>query len=140
EPPAGDGLHEGTEEEQRVGNRIFIIVIQALVNLLVCHDSRLLTGAPFHHLSLPATFSYFYTSSFTTSSSSSSHTEHFTKCVRIDRNRPGPGQPALVWYVMGIGEAEAFSERLKRELLALEAANVHSLMESESIIEEVLLI
>ncbi|KAJ8467007.1 hypothetical protein OPV22_029559 [Ensete ventricosum] len=41
-------------------------------------------------------------------------------------------------YVMGIGEAEAFSERLKRELLALEAANVHSLMESESIIEEVL--
>ncbi|WOL03089.1 hypothetical protein Cni_G11809 [Canna indica] len=42
------------------------------------------------------------------------------------------------WYVMGIGEAEAFSERLKRELLALEAANVHALLESEPIIEEVL--
>ncbi|KAG1368535.1 exocyst complex component SEC3A [Cocos nucifera] len=41
-------------------------------------------------------------------------------------------------YVMGIGEAEAFSERLKRELLALEAANVHALLESESLIEEVL--
>ncbi|XP_038983629.1 exocyst complex component SEC3A-like isoform X2 [Phoenix dactylifera] len=41
-------------------------------------------------------------------------------------------------YVMGIGEAEAFSERLKRELLALEAANVHALLENESIIEEVL--
>ncbi|XP_042463879.1 exocyst complex component SEC3A-like isoform X1 [Zingiber officinale] len=39
-------------------------------------------------------------------------------------------------YVMGIGEAEAFSERLKRELLALEAANVHALVECESIIEE----
>ncbi|KAG6486007.1 hypothetical protein ZIOFF_054577 [Zingiber officinale] len=41
-------------------------------------------------------------------------------------------------YAMGIGEAEAFSERLKRELLALEAANVHALVECESIIEEVL--
>ncbi|XP_010906918.1 exocyst complex component SEC3A [Elaeis guineensis] len=41
-------------------------------------------------------------------------------------------------YVMGIGEAEAFSERLKRELLALEAANVHALLENEPIIEEVL--
>ncbi|PKA48344.1 Exocyst complex component SEC3A [Apostasia shenzhenica] len=41
-------------------------------------------------------------------------------------------------YVMGIGEAEAFSERLKRELQALEAANVHSLLESESLIQEVL--
>lgn len=40
-------------------------------------------------------------------------------------------------YVMGIGEAEAFSERLKRELLALEAANVHALLESEPVIEEV---
>ncbi|XP_042406187.1 exocyst complex component SEC3A-like [Zingiber officinale] len=39
-------------------------------------------------------------------------------------------------YVMGIGEAKAFSERLKRELLALEAANVHALVECESIIEE----
>ncbi|KAG6487722.1 hypothetical protein ZIOFF_056319 [Zingiber officinale] len=44
----------------------------------------------------------------------------------------------LGMYVMGIGEAEAFSERLKRELLALEAANVHALVECESIIEEVL--
>lgn len=41
-------------------------------------------------------------------------------------------------YVMGIGEAEAFSERMKRELLALEAANVHSLLESAPLIEEVL--
>lgn len=38
---------------------------------------------------------------------------------------------------MGIGEAEAFSERLKRELLALEAANVHALLENESLIVEV---
>ncbi|CAA7393847.1 unnamed protein product [Spirodela intermedia] len=41
-------------------------------------------------------------------------------------------------FVMDIGEAEAFSERLKRELLALEAANVHALLESEPLIEEVL--
>lgn len=41
-------------------------------------------------------------------------------------------------YVMGIGEAEAFSERLKRELLALEAANVHAILESEPMVEEVL--
>ncbi|CAL9080284.1 unnamed protein product [Musa textilis] len=41
-------------------------------------------------------------------------------------------------YVMGIGEAEAFSERMKRELLALEAANVYALLESEPLIEEVL--
>ncbi|KAI3888620.1 hypothetical protein MKW92_022176 [Papaver armeniacum] len=41
-------------------------------------------------------------------------------------------------YVMGIGEAEAFSERLKRELLALEAANVHAILENEPIIDEVL--
>ncbi|XP_031406363.1 exocyst complex component SEC3A-like [Punica granatum] len=41
-------------------------------------------------------------------------------------------------YVMGISEAEAFSERLKRELLALEAANVHAILESEPLIEEVL--
>lgn len=40
-------------------------------------------------------------------------------------------------YVMGIGEAEAFSERLKRELLALEAANVHAILESEPLIDEV---
>ncbi|OVA05191.1 Exocyst complex [Macleaya cordata] len=41
-------------------------------------------------------------------------------------------------YVMGIGEAEAFSERLKRELLALEAANVHAILETEPLIEEIL--
>ncbi|KAL3840347.1 hypothetical protein ACJIZ3_024938 [Penstemon smallii] len=41
-------------------------------------------------------------------------------------------------YVMGIGEAEAFSERLKRELQALEAANVHAILESEPLVDEVL--
>ncbi|KAL5777912.1 hypothetical protein ACOSP7_010838 [Xanthoceras sorbifolium] len=41
-------------------------------------------------------------------------------------------------YVMGIGEAEAFSERLKRELQALEAANVHAILETEPLIDEVL--
>ncbi|KAF7817545.1 exocyst complex component SEC3A isoform X1 [Senna tora] len=41
-------------------------------------------------------------------------------------------------YVIGIGEAEEFSERLKRELQALEAANVHAILESEPMIEEVL--
>lgn len=41
-------------------------------------------------------------------------------------------------YVMGIGEAEAFSERLKRELQALEAANVHAILETEPMVEEVL--
>ncbi|KAI7745242.1 hypothetical protein M8C21_010626 [Ambrosia artemisiifolia] len=41
-------------------------------------------------------------------------------------------------YVMGIGEAEAFSERLKRELHALEAANVHAILESEPLVDEVL--
>lgn len=40
-------------------------------------------------------------------------------------------------YVMGIGEAEAFSERLKRELQALEAANVHAILETEPMIDEV---
>lgn len=38
---------------------------------------------------------------------------------------------------MGIGEAEAFSERMKRELLALEAANVHAILESEPLVDEV---
>ncbi|KAK4768707.1 hypothetical protein SAY87_003848 [Trapa incisa] len=41
-------------------------------------------------------------------------------------------------YLMGIGEAEAFSERLKRELHALEAANVHAILECEPMIDEVL--
>lgn len=40
-------------------------------------------------------------------------------------------------YVMGISEAEAFSERLKRELQALEAANVHAILENEPLIDEV---
>jgi hypothetical protein len=43
-------------------------------------------------------------------------------------------------HVMGIGEAEAFSERLKQELVALEAANVYQLLESEPLIEEVLFV
>lgn len=38
---------------------------------------------------------------------------------------------------MGISEAEAFSERLKRELQALEAANVHAILENEPLIDEV---
>ncbi|KAI4978209.1 hypothetical protein ZWY2020_014763 [Hordeum vulgare] len=42
----------------------------------------------------------------------------------------------LDMYVMGIGEADAFSERLKKELVALEAANVYQLVESEPLIEE----
>ncbi|XP_004501046.1 exocyst complex component SEC3A-like isoform X2 [Cicer arietinum] len=41
-------------------------------------------------------------------------------------------------YIMGISQAEAFSERLKRELQALEAANVHAILESEPLIDEVL--
>ncbi|KAL3514581.1 hypothetical protein ACH5RR_027298 [Cinchona calisaya] len=41
-------------------------------------------------------------------------------------------------YVMGISEAEAFSERLKRELQALEAANVHAILENEPLVDEVL--
>jgi hypothetical protein len=43
-------------------------------------------------------------------------------------------------YVMGIGEADAFSERLKQELGALEAANVYQLLESEPLIDQVLLV
>ncbi|KAL4575010.1 hypothetical protein LXL04_021850 [Taraxacum kok-saghyz] len=46
-------------------------------------------------------------------------------------------------YVMGIGEVEAFSgeveafsERLKREFHALEAANVHFILESEPLVDE----
>jgi hypothetical protein len=38
---------------------------------------------------------------------------------------------------MAIGEAEAFSDRMKRELVALESANVYALMETESVVEEV---
>ena len=39
---------------------------------------------------------------------------------------------------MGIGEAESFLESLKRELQALEAANVHAILESEPLIDEVI--
>ncbi|MED6122667.1 Exocyst complex component S3A [Stylosanthes scabra] len=42
-------------------------------------------------------------------------------------------------YVMGIGEAEVFSERLKRELQALEAANVHAILDTEPLIDEILI-
>lgn len=57
-------------------------------------------------------------------------------CTQISRLAP------FVWflsnrYVLGIDEAEAFSERLKRELTALEAANVHAILESEPLVEEV---
>ncbi|KAL9255813.1 Exocyst complex component SEC3A-like protein [Drosera capensis] len=40
-------------------------------------------------------------------------------------------------YVLGIGETEAFCQRLKRELLALEAANVHAILETKPLVEEV---
>ncbi|XP_042494585.1 exocyst complex component SEC3A-like [Macadamia integrifolia] len=69
-----------------------------------------------------------------------------TPAVTNQAHHPQDGGPVvpedmealLGTYVMGIGEAEAFSERLKRELLALEAANVHAILESEPLIEEVL--
>ena len=38
---------------------------------------------------------------------------------------------------MGIDKAEALSEMLKRELVALEAANVHSILESQPLMDEV---
>ncbi|XP_076883268.1 exocyst complex component SEC3A-like [Bidens hawaiensis] len=41
-------------------------------------------------------------------------------------------------YMISIGEAEVLSERLKRELHALEAANVHAILESEPLVTEVL--
>ncbi|KFK23976.1 hypothetical protein AALP_AAs72696U000100 [Arabis alpina] len=41
-------------------------------------------------------------------------------------------------YLMGIGEAEAFSESLKHEIQALEAANIYAIMESEPLVDEVL--
>ncbi|GBG69146.1 hypothetical protein CBR_g3845 [Chara braunii] len=41
-------------------------------------------------------------------------------------------------YLMEIDEADAFSERLKRELSALEAANVHAILESEVLVEAVI--
>lgn len=45
--------------------------------------------------------------------------------------------PTFCSYVMGIGEAEAFSERLKREVQALEAANVHAILENKPLVDEV---
>ena len=48
---------------------------------------------------------------------------------------PLPSTPCS--YVIGIDEAEAFSERLKRELAGLEAANVYAILESESLVEQV---
>jgi hypothetical protein len=41
----------------------------------------------------------------------------------------------LYRYVLGIDEAEAFSKRLKREFTALEAANVHAILESSPLVE-----
>lgn len=46
-------------------------------------------------------------------------------------------QSLLGMYLMGIGETEAFSERMKEELLALEATNVYSLLEIEPLVDEV---
>ncbi|KAF3333842.1 roothairless 1 [Carex littledalei] len=46
-------------------------------------------------------------------------------------------QSLLGMYLMGIGETEAFSERMKEELLALEATNVYSLLEVEPLVDEV---
>lgn len=40
-------------------------------------------------------------------------------------------------YLMGIGETEAFSERMKEEILSLEATNVYSLLEIEPFVDEV---
>ncbi|GAQ91420.1 Exocyst protein Sec3 [Klebsormidium nitens] len=49
------------------------------------------------------------------------------------------GMAALLGsYTLGIGQAEAFSERLRRELAALEAANVHAILESEPLVDAVL--
>jgi hypothetical protein len=40
-------------------------------------------------------------------------------------------------YVLGIDEAEAFSERLKKELTALDTANVHAILENAPLVDEV---
>ncbi|KAI4964613.1 hypothetical protein ZWY2020_060126 [Hordeum vulgare] len=53
-----------------------------------------------------------------------------------ENNKEGQETSVATRYVMGIGEADAFSERLKKELVALEAANVYQLVESEPLIEE----
>lgn len=43
----------------------------------------------------------------------------------------------LGMYVLGIDEAEAFSERLKRELHALDDANIHAILENAPLVDEV---
>ncbi|KAI0520673.1 hypothetical protein KFK09_008151 [Dendrobium nobile] len=64
--------------------------------------------------------------------------KHLSK-VEVIQNDPSGCTFMLVFtYVMGFGEADVFSERMKHELQALEAANIHALLESEAIIKEVL--
>lgn len=60
-----------------------------------------------------------------------------TLSILLEPIADGPDNCIIYSYVMGIGEAEAFSERLKRELQALEAANVHAILENEPLIHEV---
>ncbi|KAG0604793.1 hypothetical protein M758_9G008200 [Ceratodon purpureus] len=43
----------------------------------------------------------------------------------------------LGMYVMGIDEADVFSERLKKELTALDTANVHAILENAPLVDEV---
>ncbi|XP_024388582.1 exocyst complex component SEC3A [Physcomitrium patens] len=43
----------------------------------------------------------------------------------------------LGMYVLGIDEADAFSERLKREMNALDDANVHAILENTPLVDEV---
>lgn len=45
------------------------------------------------------------------------------------------GNGIMTRYVMGIGEAEVFSDRLKRELHAPEAINVHGVLQSEHLVD-----
>lgn len=40
-------------------------------------------------------------------------------------------------YVLGIDEADAFSERLTKEVIALDTANVHAILENAPIVDEV---
>ena len=40
-------------------------------------------------------------------------------------------------YVLGIDEADAFSERLEKELTALDTANVHAILENGPLVDEV---
>uniref|UniRef100_A0A7I4BSK5 Exocyst complex component Sec3 PIP2-binding N-terminal domain-containing protein n=1 Tax=Physcomitrium patens TaxID=3218 RepID=A0A7I4BSK5_PHYPA len=43
----------------------------------------------------------------------------------------------LGMYVLGIDEADAFSERLTKEVIALDTANVHAILENAPIVDEV---